>query len=347
MYHRPMIESALADSMDRLGPMGGPIEGPLLVAISGGIDSTVLLHALVRLSHGRNFRCIAAHINHGLRADASREDERAVQEFAGALEIDCRVVQVDVAPERASQPSRSRPTVQEAARRLRYEALRKLASEEGALHIATAHHLNDQAETVFMRMLRGCGPDGLAGIPERSPDGVIVRPLLGVTRDQIHAYAAASRLRWCEDASNADLRYTRNRLRAEFLPRLTEAFNPQLAQRVAELAEAQRRDSEWIETLVNDAAPSWIVRRSDADALELTKSGWNGLPEALARRLVLRALREMGAGRDLTRTHLMRVLCFLRAETGARGGAVIELPGGLRLTRKRHCYLLNRTNTLG
>ncbi len=333
-----MIEAAVENSLNRLVSL----EGPLLVAVSGGLDSSVLLQVLSTLAQKRGFACVAGHVNHGLRGDESEADEVSVRTLAQQLGVGVRVAHIDPASQREGHVSRTRPTLQEAARRLRYEALRKLAGEAGARHIATAHHQDDQAETLLMRLFRGSGPDGLGGIPETSPDGMVLRPLLDVTREQIRLHAEAHGLCWREDSSNNDLRYTRNRVRAEWIPRLSEAFNPQLVRKLAEQAESQRRDAEWIEGLVAEVAQGLLIVRPEQDAVELGKAGWDAFPEALARRLVQRAVREAGAGRDLTRVHLTRVLAFLRSAPDARNGAFIELPGSLRLVRERERYLLTR-----
>ncbi len=137
------------------------------------------------------------------------------------------------------------------------------------------------------------------------------------------------RLHWSEDSSNRNCRYTRNRLRHDWLPGLCEAFNPQLLRSIANLAEAQRRDSEWLESLVTDEARK---RFHSLDCgLRIAAEDWDVMPEALARRLVRRAILELGGGRDLNRVHLQRALEFLRS---GRLGREIELPGGLRLSRE-------------
>jgi tRNA(Ile)-lysidine synthase TilS/MesJ len=199
----------------------------------------------------------------------------------------------------------------------------------GAQHVATAHNADDQVETVLMRLLRGAGPDSLGGIGEVSPDGVVVRPLLGVSRSEILDYARENGLRWREDASNDDPAYTRSRIRRELVPGLTADFNPQLLRAIGDLAEAQRRETEWVESLVEEEAGR-TFDRSNPEALGVDAAGWNDRPEALARRLVKRGVIEMGGGRDLSRAHLIRALEFLRH---GRAGTEIQLPGGLRLRR--------------
>lgn len=313
----------------------------LLVAVSGGIDSSVLLHALSGVAKKFEITLEVAHINHGLRGEASEGDQKEVEAQASAFGLPCHVSRVDVGAAREGHSSRTRPTRQEAARNLRREALEHIAREIGADRIATAHHLDDQAETVLMRLLRGSTGDGLGGIREVSHDDRVVRPLLQVTREAIEDYARTHAIVWREDLSNQDDRYARNRLRREILPLLGDAFNPQLPRTLANLARAQRLDAEWIATLV-DAEFANRFRKSEENGYEIVKAGWSELHEALASRLVVRALEALGGGRDLSRVHIERVLTFLSEGPGAPGGREIELPGGLRLKRTREKFFLYR-----
>jgi tRNA(Ile)-lysidine synthase len=313
----------------------------VLVAASGGLDSCVLSHALAALARSHDLRLTLAHVNHGLRGAESEGDEKAVEAIAASLGLACRVVRVDVEAEREGQSSRNRPTRQEAARSLRFRALKQMAESCGAHHIATAHHLDDQAETVLMRMLRGTGVDGLGGIAESSREGLIVRPLLWARRAEIQSYAEAGGIAWREDSSNVSDRYTRNRIRHDWLPALSKAFNPQLARTLGQLAEAHRRDAEWIADLV-DAEFRLRFEIESENRIKIAKAGWGEVPEALARRLLVRAFSELSAGRDVSRVHIERTLAFLREGVSAHGGREVELPGGLRLLRTRQHLLLYR-----
>lgn len=302
----------------------------VLIAASAGIDSTVLACGLGVLAERLALRLALGHVHHGLRGAEADRDRDFVAALAAKLDVPFHERRVDPHRLRRGGPSRSRPTLQEAARRLRYEALEALAREAGAAHVATAHQLDDQAETVLLRLLRGSGPSGLGGIPERSPDGRVVRPLLGVPRAEIERFARARGLSWREDGSNRDPSYARARLRRDWLGALGEAFNPRWLRAVGDLAEAMRRESEWIEERVHEEASHRLAREGDQIVLDCR--GWAELPEALARRLMRSALRASGAGRDLSRRHLERTLRFAHA---ARGGARLELPGGLWLERQR------------
>lgn len=311
--------------------------GRILVAASGGIDSTVLGHALMERGASRGFEVALGHVNHGLRGGASDADEAVVQRLATERGVPFFRAHEDPLALRAGCSSRKRPTVQEAARQLRYAALSRMAHDWQADVIATAHTRDDQAETVLLRILRGCGPDALAGIPAQTADGRILRPLLGVSRLQIVAYARKEGLVWREDASNDDSRYARNRLRNQWIPDLAASFNPRLSSALAGLAEAQQKDREWIEAEV----ASEVARRfrHGEDGLWVDCEGWDRLPEALTRRLARHVLHESGQGRETSRAHLERLSAFVAAR---RPDRELELPGGLRVAWKPPGKLLCR-----
>ena len=222
------------------------------------------------------------------------------------------------------------PTIQEAARELRYRALREMAIALECDHIATAHNADDQAETVLLRLFRGTGPDGLGGIPEQSPDGRLIRPLLRVERSEIESFVREEGHAWREDSSNASDVYTRNRLRHHWLPRLVGDFNPRLLRAIGSLAEAQQEDAKWIASLVAREA---VARFSaEGDWLQIDEKDWGSLPKALSLRLARCALEHCGGARHTSRVHLERMVDFL---CGGRPNSFIELPGDLRLARAR------------
>jgi len=324
------VERELDRAIVELGLRGHHV----LVAASGGLDSTVLAHALTRLRPSGPACVSLGHVNHGLRGAEAEADEAAVRALARRLGVACRVRHVAPGELRSGRSSRDRPTPQEAARTVRYGALREMAHELRASRLATAHHADDQAETVMLRLLRGTGPDGLGGIPERSEDGFIVRPLLRLPRAALEAYARHHGLDWREDASNESPAYARNRLRRE-LPSFARGFNPQWLRAIVEMAEAQRRDSEWIAGRVAAEAE---CRFSVEDGwLRIDAKDFRALPEALSRRLAREALARCGVARLVTRVHLERIQEFLGS---ARVGTRLELPGGIRLLREHAGFRL-------
>jgi len=200
----------------------------VLVAVSGGVDSVVLLHVLSRLANKHRWRLAVGHVNHAMRGEAADEDEAFVRDLAATLKLPFRSVRLD--PELWKSPGNK----QEKARRERYRWLRTWAKEERCESIATAHQADDQAETELDRLIRGTGLDGLGGIPVRQ--GCIVRPLLETPRAAILDYAQFKKLAWREDATNAALAYTRSRIRHEVLPVL-ETLRAGAAERIAQATE--------------------------------------------------------------------------------------------------------------
>ena len=187
----------------------------VLCAVSGGRDSVCLLHYLASLGRRRGFAVAAAHYNHLMRPTAGRDEA-----FVAGL---CRELGVPLYVERGDVRAIARQEgwgVEEAGRRLRYDFLERTADAIGASRIATAHHLSDQAETVVLNLLRGTGPEGLAGIPPVR--GRLIRPLLQTPRQEIEAYLTAHGLGHVEDETNDSMDFTRNRLRREVWPLLAQ-----------------------------------------------------------------------------------------------------------------------------
>lgn len=198
--------------------------GAGVVGVSGGADSVALLRALCACGAPLT----VAHVNHRLRGADSDGDESFVRDLCAGLGVECRVHSVDVSAVAAGD------NLEATARRVRYEFFAQVAGEVGAAWMATAHTADDQAETVLHRIVRGTGLQGLRGIATER-DGII-RPLLSVTRADVLAHLAEIGQPYREDASNADPRFTRNRIRHELLP-LLRTFNPDVVSALAHLAE--------------------------------------------------------------------------------------------------------------
>ena len=206
-----------------------------LCALSGGVDSVVLLHLLLQCG----VRVEAAHVEHGIRGESSRRDCRFVQELCGKWGVPLHVIHLDV-PAQAAKEGRG---IEETARAMRYDFLWKTREARRLETLATAHHLNDQAETVLMHLIRGASPVGLSGMRER--DGALIRPLLPFSRAQIEQYAQENHLPHVEDETNADIAYTRNYIRHELIPCM-EKLNPRAVEAVGRAAELARRQSDFV-----------------------------------------------------------------------------------------------------
>ena len=211
-----------------LARFGLPSASPVVVGVSGGVDSTVLL----RLLHEAGVAVVAAHVNYGLRGAESDEDEAFVRVLADELSVPVETWRVTL-PDDGNR--------QEAAREARYAFFREVAETYGAEAVAVGHTQDDQAETVLLHLFRGTGPRGLAGMPHERPLAPgssvrLIRPLLDVPRAEIEGLARAHGWTWREDASNADLRYRRNVLRTHVLPLIEAAFGPGTSERIAATA---------------------------------------------------------------------------------------------------------------
>ena len=332
-----MVLEAVARAIERENAEGRRI----LVAVSGGVDSTVLLRALSELADPHSLELAVGHVQHGLRGEESQLDEEAVLRAAESYGLPSFVVCADPRPDRAKQSGRSRHTLQEAAREARLHALRRMAEEWNADHIVTAHNLDDQTETILMRLIRGTGPTGLQGIEHHSADGLWLRPLLSVSRDEILDFARLRDLIWREDSTNEGDAYTRNRLRHHWIPGLRDEFNPQLLRAVGRLADAMQHEESWIREVTCEVSERMASRwtGSDRTGLVWVTNGWEELPTGLALRVIRHGLHELGRGRDVSHVHLERILDFLRRDPVETGRAM-ELPGGDRVVRTTGGYRL-------
>lgn len=252
----------------------------IVVAFSGGLDSTVLLHALRALPAVHATPLLAVHIDHGL-SDESANWCRHCESFADSLGVDFVSVKVDVDKD-------SGRGTEAAARAARYDALRLLLRAGDWL--LSAHHKDDQAETLLLNLIRGSGPSGLAGIGEIRPfaAGWLVRPLLSVSRGDLQSYAGDHKLDWIDDPSNEDRQYDRNYLRHEVMPRL-EARWPDVAGRLRRSALLAGEAAQLLDQLA-DADYRGLGERPDRLALDSLRK----LPPERQRNLIRYVVRELG-----------------------------------------------------
>lgn len=290
------------------------------VAVSGGADSVALLLMLLELRSELGIVLSVAHVNHKLRGEESDEDERFVADLARRHDLELRVRVAPVDRERGSG-------IEAAARAQRYDFFRELARAGRAGKIATAHTLDDQAETVILRMFRGTGVRGLAGIHPRlileeegRTLGEVVRPLLEVRRAELQEILRKRGQEWREDSSNRDPSFLRNRVRMAVLPVLKESFGELAAENLADLAEIARVEEEHWER----GHPE--VRAAEGDFQIATLAG---LPLAAQRRLVRNWLEANGGSRGVSFRAIENVLDLA---AGAAGRS-LELPGGRILRR--------------
>ena len=225
----------------------------ILVAVSGGLDSMVLLHTLDSLSKKSRWKISVGHFNHQLRGRSSNADEKFVRKTATALKLPVFVEQADV----KSFAKKSRLSVEMAARKLRHEFFARAARQQKISTIALAHHADDQVELFFLRLLRGSGGEGLAGMKWRAPSPAdskitLVRPLLDLSKAELFEFARENNIQFRDDATNFSLDAKRNRIRNELLPLLREKYQPGLAKTVLRLMEIVGAESDVAGALAED-----------------------------------------------------------------------------------------------
>jgi tRNA(Ile)-lysidine synthase len=289
----------------------------VLVAVSGGPDSVALLGALVALAPGLGVAVYAAHLNHGLRGEESLRDQHCAEEVAARLGVPCVLGK--------SESIHAGPNLEERARRERYAFLTRAAAEQRCTKIATGHTCDDQAETLLMRLLRGTGSDGLAGI-RAVRDGRIIRPLIECSRSEVMEFLSAQRLPFCEDSSNRDRRFLRNRVRHELIP-LLQSISPTAQRNLAAVAGLVTDEWEWLRQ-----EDTRRLAAAVADDGALAVSAVAAAERPLRLRLVRAWLRRQRG--DLVGLSAAHFAGIVDLACGRRPNGRIRLPGGYWVVRE-------------
>ncbi|MHA7966167.1 tRNA lysidine(34) synthetase TilS [Paenibacillus sp. CAU 1782] len=258
----------------------------IVVAVSGGPDSMALLHLLHAVSSERRLRLVAAHVNHGFRGEESERELQTVVRFAESMEIPCETVTLDM----PAYLEKNRLNLQAAAREKRYAFLHETAVRHGASVIALAHHADDQAETVLMRLIRGAGLGGLSGMSDKRAEKnmELIRPLLRMNKSDLLRYCEDYDIPYMVDSSNAKRDYFRNQVRLDVLPYL-EQYNPRLSSSLQRLAEVAGAEDDYMELQTESLLESIVSRRHGQ--LEVSCTDLTSLHVALQRRLIKLILR--------------------------------------------------------
>jgi len=283
----------------------------IIAAVSGGIDSMVLLDALHRLSERMSLKVAVAHFNHQLRQAESDADESFVLESAKERGLECYIERANI--EAASEAKKI--SIQEAAREARYEFLTKLRRSLGFQKIATAHHADDNTETILFNLFRGAGVHGLSGIPVMRSDLCVIRPLIFATRERIENYAATRNIRYREDSTNSDSHYTRNFLRNKLIPMIRENVNPNLTATLLRTSELFDQLEDYLEDAAAAAVREAVSERS-SQKLVIDLKVLHGKPLFLQEHIL------MQLGRDFLSSYLdfnsvKTLLNISSAETGS------------------------------
>ncbi len=232
-----------------------------LVAVSGGMDSMVLLDLLIRLRVELRCELAVVHVNHRLRGAESEADEDLVKSIAREYGIPCHTQAFDI----GEIAEREKRAVQEIAHEIRYRYFRELRQEHGYQVVATAHHADDNAETILFNLVRGSGVAGLTGIALKHRDECAIRPMLFATREQIAFYAGKHSIRYREDSSNVKSDYTRNFLRHRIVPLLREQMNPNLASTLTRMSRSFADLDSFLTNILTEAKRDLILRHSEQE----------------------------------------------------------------------------------
>jgi len=323
-----------------------------LVAVSGGADSVALLRGMVAVRQQGEGQIIVAHFNHGLRGDESGADEAFVVKLCGRSDLtheigrmEQRVCDED-SPPNASGNVRSPSAPEADARDWRYRFLRQTAARVGARFVVTAHTADDQAETVLHRALRGTGIAGLAGIrPYREliPGVALVRPMLNTRRTEVIQYLKAIGQEYREDSTNADLGFTRNRIRHELLPQIADAYNPNVIEALNRLGSMAGDVQALVDELVGQTADR-CVKKSLANEVTIDCRPLHSVKGFVVRQLLIGIWTDQAWPQQAMSYDKWDQLAKLATdEETTKRGAKIVLPGNILAERKGDLLLLLAT----
>lgn len=290
-------------------------EKKYLLAVSGGIDSMVLLHVFISTMSVKNFAVVT--VNHNLRAE-SAFDCHFVKQYCTENDVACFVKSVDV----KGYALATHQSIETAARRLRYKAIDEVADTYGYDVVCLAHHADDNAETVLMHVTRGGGLRGATGMKRNQ--GRYFRPLLKMTRDEIAAYAVSHRVPYVEDATNADVAYKRNLVRHKVLPALKE-INPDAVRAINSFAALAEKEDAYLDSLADDG----FVTIKDGVA-SLSVSALNDFHPVLKARILRKTMRALGYHKDIEQSHVSAIIDLCKTTEGEKK---LDLPFSLRAKR--------------
>jgi len=310
----------------------------VLVAVSGGLDSMALLHLLRELSSRHRWKLTVAHFNHQLRGRSSDADEKLVRQTAAAMRQPFVAGRANV----RGFAQNSKLSVEMAARKLRHDFFARTAAERKIRIVALAHHADDQVELFFLRVLRGAGGEGLAGMKWRSPSPVdskitLVRPLLDAAKAELRGFVRESRIRFRDDATNTSLDMPRNRVRNELLPLLLRHYQPALAKTVLRLMEIVGAEADlageiarqWLKKTVGDGPPG--RPRTPRRGVPTFKD----LPDAVQRRVLHLQLSEAGVPADFELIESLRQSADVPVNLGPQLSVLREATGAVSLRLAR------------
>lgn len=306
----------------------------VVVAVSGGPDSVALLSVLVNLRDDFQLNLTAAHLNHGLRKEADREEEFVYRLSAG-MGVPCVSRKVDI---RALREGTGR-SLEEIGRDERYRFLYETADQYGSAKIAVGHHRDDQAETLLLHLLRGSGTSGLKGI-EPVRDARIIRPLLEVGRSEILEFLRREGIAFVEDSSNRNRIFLRNRIRHELIPHLAAEYNPRLVAGLCRTADILRREDDYLNGVVRQIIDRWSIVPGHVEA-DVPLPDFLSLHVAIQARIVKCILEAaVRPGKSICSRHVEAVLGMARFDEERR--VSLDLPSGIRVEKDRDSFRIGK-----
>ncbi|OPJ54817.1 tRNA lysidine(34) synthetase TilS [Alkalithermobacter paradoxus] len=298
----------------------------IVLGISGGPDSVCLLHVLNELKEEYSLKIYAAHLNHKIRGIEAQKDAIYCADLCDDMKIPCFIRAIDV-PKYCQENGLS---IEEGARILRYNMFFEIKEKVNATKIAVAHNLDDQAETVVMRIMRGTGLDGLKGI-EYKRDNTIIRPLLDIKREEIEKYCYDNNLNPRIDYTNLEDIYTRNKIRLKLIPYMEENFNPNLKESVCRMANLLRDDSDFIDNEANKAFDNLCEKESER-TIKINTQTFSHIHNAIKNRIIRKCISfVIGDLKGIEQKHIEDVMALIHTE---KNDLKINLPKGLILYKK-------------
>lgn len=292
-------------------------EDKLVIGVSGGPDSMALLHILLTLQEKEQIpscTLLVAHVNHMLRKEAD-EETAYVEEFCRLHEISCFVKRAKV--EELAQ--KAKMGTEEMGRNIRYQFFEEVREKEKAQKIVTAHHANDNAETVLMNILRGSGTAGLKGIEpirKNEKNVVFVRPLLNCTKEEIYEYCKEKNLQPKIDKSNQENVYNRNKVRNILIPFLEKEWNPNIVATLNRLSELARQENQYIERQTQKAYEDMVLEEGK-DSIVLSLKKWNGQDFVIKSRVIRYTInRLLGTTKDIEKIHIEDIIKLCENNVG-------------------------------
>jgi len=306
----------------------------VVLGVSGGADSIAMLYALNEsIEYG--LELIVAHLNHGIRGDEAKRDSDFVRETAKALGLTYVYGEVDA----LKYKEEFQLSTEDAARTLRYKFFDQVLAKHYATKLATAHTLDDQAETVLMRLIRGSGSKGLSGIPPVSNN--IIRPLIETSRSEIEEYLKAKNISWINDSSNDSKEFLRNKIRHDLLPEL-ETYNPQIKQTLSRTADILRSE----EGFISKEAHKHFDNVFSTNKLELVGNlnDYRNIEQTLRFSLLRLAIEKQNSSlKNISSTHIVSADNFLLSESVS---GEVELPEDTVIAKGYNTFLLTRRSEL-